>query len=234
MKAEDRANIDSMTRQVAINEWEYKYKLEMLFILQVIFIGLMVITIAAILSKYGFFDYKVVILVGIIVVVVDIGVVIFRSMYTKNVRDQESWSKRYFKGDGSETPAVSPQLVQAAATSANQICTAVQSGNIANALSNPSITTSSSCPSLSAAGAGGPPGAMRGPTGATGATGANKPDRCNDGYLCCNSKCNNDFNKTCSDRTYEVSTCYNSSGNVIATASNSGPTGPTHMPTHWM
>lgn len=221
MKAEDRANIDSMTRQVAINEWEYKYKLEMLFILQIIFIGLMVITIAVILSKYGFFSFKVVILIGIVVVAVDVLVVLFRSAYTKNVRDQESWSKRYFKGDGSETPAVSPQLVQAAATSANQICTAVQSGNIMNALSNPPITTSTSCPGLSAAGAGipvGPTGALGpiGPTGATGAVGPVKPEQCLNGYFCCKSKCNNDYNRTCSDRSYARNKCYDSNGVLIA------------------
>jgi len=231
MKAEDRANIDSMTRQIAINEWEYKYKLEMLFILQVIFIGLMVITIAAILSKYGFFPFKVVIIIGVVVAIVDLGVVIFRSRYTKNVRDQDSWSKRHFKGDGSETPAVSTELVQAAATSANQICAAVQSGNIANALSNPPITTSSSCPGLSAAGAGGPTGptGAMGPTGATGATGAVGPHRCRNGYFCCTSTCN-DNSRVCSDRTYQESSCYDSRGVLTASMSIPGPTGPVSLP----
>jgi FlaA1/EpsC-like NDP-sugar epimerase len=139
------ANADSMKRQLTINEWEYNHKLELLFILQLLFLGLILIVLLSVLSKRGIFGKAFVIYVSVIIFII-IGILWFlRSAYTKNIRDRFLWSRRYFSGDGSKPATISPETVKAAAEATQQVCDAAKTGDLSNALKNPPVTTSSKC-----------------------------------------------------------------------------------------
>jgi hypothetical protein len=128
MTPEDLANMDSTDRQVEINEWTYNDKMEMLFMSQLCFMGLLVAAIFSILSKYGFFDMRFVyIIMGLIAV--SLGLVwFFREAFTRNIRDRKHWNKRNFTGDYNTAPAVPPGEVSAAARGLISLCTSTQEG----------------------------------------------------------------------------------------------------------
>jgi len=128
MSPEDQSNIDLMDRQVEVNQWTYNDKMEMLFISQMVFMGLLVAGIFVILSKYGFFDMKFVYFIMIIIAIVIFLFWFFKESYTKNVRDKKSWSKRQFTGDSNTPPAVPPGDVAAAAKTLSDLCNATQQG----------------------------------------------------------------------------------------------------------
>ena len=121
---ETQANIDSTNRQRMINEWTFNDKMETLFIFQLMFFGLLVLSLLMILSKYGFFAKSFVWLIAIIMAVAIGFTWFFRAAYTKNVRDKTYWNKRYFAGDFSTAPAVPPGEVAAAARQILGVCQA--------------------------------------------------------------------------------------------------------------
>jgi NhaP-type Na+/H+ or K+/H+ antiporter len=108
-------SIESIERQTEVNEWEYNRKLESLFIAQLFFLGLAVLVLLSILRKYGFSNLPFILIVGLVLITGLILLWYFRSSYTKNVRDKNSWNRRRFEGDGQLAPAVSPEQVAAEA-----------------------------------------------------------------------------------------------------------------------
>lgn len=109
------ASIDSLERQTEINEWEYHRKLETLFMLQIIFLGIVILVILSVLWRYQLTNIPFIGLVGITLIVCVVLLWFYRASYTKNVRDKNSWNRRRFPGDGSTRPAVSPEEVAAEA-----------------------------------------------------------------------------------------------------------------------
>lgn len=109
------ADQESMERQVQVSEWTYQDKLETLFIFQLMYIGLLVLILFMVLAKLGFFRTGFVYLIAIVIAIVIFAIWLFRSAYTKNIRDKRQWNRRRFPGDGSTNPAVPAADVAAAA-----------------------------------------------------------------------------------------------------------------------
>jgi hypothetical protein len=129
---ETPSNFDTQERQVHIAEWSYRDKMEALFVFQLLFLGLMTTCLMAVLSKAGFFDARVVYMVAAAVFIV-VGLVwYFRAAYTKGTRDKYTWDRRYFTGDFSKAPVVSPSEVAAAAKQAIAICQAKKAAAVAS------------------------------------------------------------------------------------------------------
>jgi hypothetical protein len=100
------ANRNSSTagRTREIKEWYYNNKLDTLFVFQLIFIGICLLAVIAMLSKLGFLSNAIVgILMGILIVTL-ILLITNRAVYTEKVRDKRYWSKRMYGVVGSPLP----------------------------------------------------------------------------------------------------------------------------------
>ena len=106
---------DSITRQTSINEWYYKYRLDILFVLQLAFLGFSVILLMTILSKYRVVSPLFVIYASVVILVLIFLIWLFKYLFNKNTRDFYQWEKRKFSGDGQMKSAITP-AVQAAMT----------------------------------------------------------------------------------------------------------------------
>ena len=104
---------DSVSRQTTINEWYYNYRLDTLFVLQLVFLGISVILLMTILSKYRIISPVFVIYASVIIVILLFLVWYFKYSFNKNTRDFYQWDKRKFSGDGHFKSVVTPE-VQAA------------------------------------------------------------------------------------------------------------------------
>lgn len=121
---ETPSNTDTQDRQARIAEWTYRDKMETLFVLQLLFLGIMTTALFATLSRVGFFEPRVVYVVGATALIVVALVWYFRSAYTKGARDKHTWDRRYFSGDFATDPVVSPTDVANAAKAAIALCQA--------------------------------------------------------------------------------------------------------------
>ena len=106
---------DSITRQTSINEWYYKYRLDILFVLQLGFLGFSVILLMTILSKYRIVSPLFVIYASVVILILVFLIWLFKYLFNKNTRDFYQWEKRKFSGDGQMKSAITP-AVQAAMT----------------------------------------------------------------------------------------------------------------------
>jgi hypothetical protein len=93
-------NNSLIDRQVEISEWTYNDKLETLFVMQIIFISLLLVSLFLMLWKSGaigatFSLYSIVIIVLLMTVVIA-----NRASYTKNYRDRRHWNRQRFADDG--------------------------------------------------------------------------------------------------------------------------------------
>jgi hypothetical protein len=122
----NQISVDSAKRQIEINEWEYSHKLEALFISQLMFIGLMMICVLVVLSKYGIFKPGFVLYVSIFIIIILIIVWFIRFMYTGKIRNNRFWMRRDFAGDKALGSNIPPNILAASATQANEMCNAVQ------------------------------------------------------------------------------------------------------------
>jgi hypothetical protein len=83
-------------RQFEINEWAYHNKLETLFLLQLLFISVLILIVFLFLSKSGYISNMV---AGSLSVLLFLGVAYVgyvRWSYTNSTRDQHMWSRRTF------------------------------------------------------------------------------------------------------------------------------------------
>lgn len=102
-------NNDLATRQYEINEWAYNNKMDTLFMVQLLFVTVLVAAGLSYLNKLGFLSMTVVgILVGILLFI-DILILVLRYNYTRVSRDKRYWNKRVFprkdipQGSGSDS-----------------------------------------------------------------------------------------------------------------------------------
>lgn len=119
-----QANMDAMSRQSEINEWTYQNKMETLFILQLVFLGLLFVSLVGILGRMGVVNRMYMWYIAFF-----FGVVLFlfwmvKAGYTKEVRDRRFWSKRTFEGDFQTRPAISDEAVAAVAQQQALACQA--------------------------------------------------------------------------------------------------------------
>ena len=100
---------DSERRQAQINDWYYRYRLDTLFVLQLLFLGLSVILLFTVLSKYGILSPMFVIYGAAVILIAVFIVWYFKYSYNKNTRDLYNWDKRKFPGDGT-TSSISMEV----------------------------------------------------------------------------------------------------------------------------
>lgn len=139
---------DSTKRQVELNQWEYSYKMNTLFMMQFVFIALNIMIVLMCLYKYGFFKLPFVVFVYIVMLVILVFVGIIRDKAFNH--DDRYWTKMNFPTDGKIVSNISPDAVASIASQQQAQCG----------------PTGSRGPTSS----GGPTGS-RGPTGSGGATG---------------------------------------------------------------
>lgn len=97
-------NTSTAARTREIKEWYYNNKLDTLFVFQLIFISICLLSVIAMLSKLGFLSNAIVgIMMGILIVAM-ILIITNRAIYTEKVRDKRYWSKRMYGVVGSPLP----------------------------------------------------------------------------------------------------------------------------------
>ena len=114
---------NSLRRQTDINEWYYKYRLDTLFVLQMLFLGLSLLVLLSVLATYRIISplfvgyYTVLMLIGVFVVW------LFKYKYNNDSRDFAHWDKRRFASDGKMSSNVSAEVRQALTQAAAAKCT---------------------------------------------------------------------------------------------------------------
>ena len=103
----EKYRIDLTNRQIEVNEWSYNNKMDTLFIFQILFISLLFASILIALNKQGIVGAPFVWYSVIVVALIDVIIVINRSIYTNNWRDQRFWNKRQFSDDNKLASPVS-------------------------------------------------------------------------------------------------------------------------------
>jgi len=103
----EQYRIDLTNRQIEVNSWSYNNKMDTLFIFQVLFISLLFASILIALNKQGVVGSAFVWYSVIVVTLIDVIIVINRSVYTNNWRDQRYWNKRHFSDDNTLASPVS-------------------------------------------------------------------------------------------------------------------------------
>jgi len=113
---------DSVKRQTGINTWYYKYQLEMLFIMQLAFIGLSSLLLLSILSSYGLVPGIFVMYYGVLMVFVVCAIWYFKSEYTTKQRDFYHWDKKRFSADSTTHSPFNSNVKAAVTTAAAAHC----------------------------------------------------------------------------------------------------------------
>jgi hypothetical protein len=103
---------DSLNRQAEINDWYYKYRLDTLFILQLLFLGLSFIIFMSILAKYKLVSPVFVVYSAIIIAVLLFVVWYLKYKFNNETRDLYHWDKRKFSGDGKTSSSITPGVQQ--------------------------------------------------------------------------------------------------------------------------
>jgi hypothetical protein len=102
-------------RQFEINEWTANNKLDTLFIMQLIFIGLMILVPLMYLTRMGIIPYSAFYGVSVLVLIAIILTFVVRLQYTSNTRDLRYWNRRRFaRQGGPPTPPTCDQVASAA------------------------------------------------------------------------------------------------------------------------
>jgi len=92
-------NSQLANRQTEINEWSYQNKMDTLFVFQLLFISMLIVSILMMFSYNGIIGRHFVGYAFGILVIINVIVIINRSMYTNNIRDKYMWDRVLFKGD---------------------------------------------------------------------------------------------------------------------------------------
>lgn len=120
-------------RQFEINEWTANNKLDTLFVLQLIFIGLTILAPLLYLTRIGFMPYTAYYGVSVLVLIAIILTFVVRYQYTNNTRDLRYWNRRRFARQGG--PPTPPTCEQVAAASQDLLNKGIETGSaIQNAL----------------------------------------------------------------------------------------------------
>jgi len=107
---------DSIKRQTGINEWYYHYRLETLFIMQLLFIGFSSIVLLSVLASYLIVPKMFVIYYSVLVIGIIAAIWYFKWTYTSNTRDYYHWDKKRFPQDTSTYSAYNSAMKAAIAS----------------------------------------------------------------------------------------------------------------------
>ena len=111
---------DSTKRQVELNQWEYSYKMNSLFMMQFIFIALNIMIVFMCLYKYGFFKLPFIVFVYIVILIIIIFVAVIRDRAFNH--DDRYWTKLNFPSDGKLVSNISPDYVASVASQQQTQC----------------------------------------------------------------------------------------------------------------
>jgi hypothetical protein len=92
-------NTNLAARQTQINEWSYHNKMDTLFVFQILFISIIIISLLMMFAYQKIIGRAFVYYTFAILVIVDVLVIINRSMYTNQTRDTREWDKARFGGN---------------------------------------------------------------------------------------------------------------------------------------
>ena len=96
---------DSINRQIQINEWQYNSKMDTVFTLQLLFIGISVVAIVFYFKKIGAvgpaFTYYV---TGLTLLLI-LAIIVNRVFFTSARRDPRFWHRFRFNDDGKKVPS---------------------------------------------------------------------------------------------------------------------------------
>ena len=95
----DTYNTELAARQTEINEWAYNNKMDTLFVFQILFISLLIICILMMFTYKGIVGRGFVLYVFGILIILEVLVIINRSMYTSRIRDKKQWDRVVFNDD---------------------------------------------------------------------------------------------------------------------------------------
>jgi hypothetical protein len=98
-------NIDLANRQIQVNEWAYNNKTDTLFFFQLLLISLMIVTLLMSMQVMGHLSREFVTYSVVVLSIINVVIVINRSVYTNTKRDTREWNKKRFTGDNNtESP----------------------------------------------------------------------------------------------------------------------------------
>jgi len=92
-------NIDLANRQIQVNEWAYNNKTDTLFFFQLLFISLMFVTVLMCVRSLGHLSGEFVWYSIGVLTIINVVIIINRSVYTNTKRDTRTWNKKKFGGD---------------------------------------------------------------------------------------------------------------------------------------
>jgi hypothetical protein len=84
------------TRQNEVNEWAYNNKLDTLFVFQILFITILLISVFAYLYKVGIISAPFLGVLAGVLIVIDVFIIANRARYTNIIRDKRYWNRRNF------------------------------------------------------------------------------------------------------------------------------------------
>ena len=102
MPSAEEYNIDLATRQTQVNEWAYNNKMDTLFVFQILFISLLFVTILLVLKGQGLVGAGFVWYSMFVVLLLDVIIIVNRSVYTNTRRDSRFWSRKHFGDDNNK------------------------------------------------------------------------------------------------------------------------------------
>jgi hypothetical protein len=92
-------NSQLASRQIEINEWSYNNKMDTLFVFQILFISLLIVSILMLFSYQGVIGRGFVWYTFGILILLDILIIVNRAMYTDRIRDKKHWDRVSFPDD---------------------------------------------------------------------------------------------------------------------------------------
>jgi hypothetical protein len=102
MPGAEEYNIDLATRQTQVNEWAYHNKMDTLFVFQILFISLLFVAILLVLKGQGLLGGGFVWYSLFIVMLLDVIIIVNRSVYTNTRRDSQMWNRKRFGDDNNK------------------------------------------------------------------------------------------------------------------------------------
>lgn len=98
----DTYNTQLAARQVAINQWSFNNKMDTLFVFQILFISILIVSILMLFSYQGLIGRGFVWYTFGILLVLDVLIIINRAMYTNRIRDKKHWERVAFPDDNTK------------------------------------------------------------------------------------------------------------------------------------
>jgi len=102
--SKEHYNIELANRQIEINEWSYNNKMDTLFVFQILFISLALLSVLFYFKGQGLVGGSFVWYAFVIVVLLFVLLLVTRVLYSLSRIDKKEWSRRRFEGNNAMIP----------------------------------------------------------------------------------------------------------------------------------